>query len=319
VSGRGLSREGQIAAAVFTVAALCWPVGPVRSAHLTAGRAWASARLTAHNARAGLDRSMGCDPLASLRSAGPPVVTPGSFMATIRSRGHLIAGVDLNTYHFGYLNPFNGQIEGFDIDMLRAIAAAIFGNPDKIKFVGITDDQRIPAVQSGKVDIVAHTMTINCARRRSVDFSTVYFDAHQRVLVPIDSRAQNIADLAGQKVCATAGSDSMARIIAAGAVGVPVPSWTDCLVLLQQGDVAAISTDDSILAGLTAQDPYTKIVGPPMSNEPYGLAISRQHPDFVRFVNAVLARMRADGQWAASYRRWIGGVAPHPPAARYQG
>jgi len=100
---------------------------------------------------------------------------------------------------------------------------------------------------------------------------------------------------------------------------VPVAYWTDCLVLLQQGDVTAISTDDSLLAGLAAQDPYTKIVGPPLADEPYGLAISKQHPDFVRFVNAVLARLRADGQWAASYRRWVGGRAPAPPPARYQG
>ena len=79
-----------------------------------------------------------------------------------------------------------------------------------------------------------------------------------------------------------------------------------------------ISTDDSILADLAAQDPYTKIVGPRLADEPYRLAISKQHPDFVRFVNAVLARLRADGQWAASYKHWVGGPVPAPPA-RYQG
>ena len=50
-------------------------------------------------------------------------------MAKIRARGYLIAGVDQSTYHFGFLNPLNGQIEGFDIDMIRAVANAIFGNP----------------------------------------------------------------------------------------------------------------------------------------------------------------------------------------------
>ena len=75
---------------------------------------------------------------------------------------------------------------------------------------------------------------------------------------------------------------------------------------------------DLILAGLAAQDPYTKIVGPQLTNEPYGLAISKQHPDFVRYVNAVLAQMRADGQWAATYRHWLGSPAPAPPSARYQ-
>ena len=81
--------------------------------------------------------------------------------------------------------------------------------------------------------------------------------------------------------------------------------------------MAAISTDDSILAGLTAQDPWTKIVGPRFSKEPYGLAISKQHADFVRFVNAVLQKLRTDGQWAASYTHWVGSPAPPPPAAHY--
>jgi len=246
-------------------------------------------------------------------------------MASIRARGYLIAGVDQSTYHFGYLNPFDGQIEGFDIDMLHAIAAAIFGNPDKIRFVAISDAERIPALQSGKVDIVAHTMTITCARLQLVDFSTVYFDAAQRVLVLKNSGVKGLADLDGHKICATSGSTSLALINSGldpadpvSAIPVAVPYWTDCLVLLQQGDVAAISTDDSILAGLAAQDPYTELIGPRLSNEPYGLAISKQHPDFVRFVNAVLATMRANGQWAGSYRRWIGTPVPPAPVAHYQ-
>ena len=242
-------------------------------------------------------------------------------MAKIRARGYLIAGVDQSTYHFGYLNPFDGQIEGFDIDMLHAVAAAIFGDPNKIRFIAISDAQRIAAVQSGEVDIVAHTMTITCARLQQVSFSTVYFQAAQRILVLRGSHIENVSDLYGRKVCATTGSTSLAYLEGpqVAATAVAVPYWTDCLVLLQQGSVAAISTDDSILAGLAAQDPYTVIVGPRLTSEPYGLAISKQHSDFVRFVNAVLARLRSDGQWAASYKRWIGGPVPAPPPARYLG
>lgn len=264
-------------------------------------------------------RAQACDPTASLRPTGPPVVSPGSYMAKIRARGYLIAGVDQSTYHFGYLSPLNGKIEGFDIDMVHAIADAIFGNPNKVIFKAISDAQRIPDVQSGAVDIVAHTMTITCDRLQLVDFSTVYFEAGQRVLVQTDSRAKSIADLGGQKVCATTGSTSIENIKAAPSHPIPVavPYWTDCLVELQQGQVAAISTDDSILAGLTAQDPWTKIIGPRFSQEPYGLAISEKNADFVRFVNAVLQKLRTDGQWAASYTRWVGTPAPPPPVAHY--
>ena len=95
---------------------------------------------------------------------------------------------------------------------------------------------------------------------------------------------------------------------------VQVPYWTDCLVLLQQDEVAAISTDDTILYGLEAQDPFTKVVGPELTEEPYGLAMSKQHPDFVRFVNAVLAQERSDGAWVASYHRWVGPQDTAPPS-----
>jgi len=261
-----------------------------------------------------------CDPKASsLSPAGPPQVTAGSFMAKIRARGYLIAGVDQSTYHFGFLNPLTGQIEGFDIDMIRAVAQAIFGDPSKVQFKAISDAQRIPDVKDGTVDIVAHTMTITCDRLKDIDFSSVYFDAHQRVLVLKNSSATSLDDLHGQKVCATSGSDSVARISARKAIPVQVPYWTDCLVLLQQGEVAAVSTDDSILDGLAAQDPWTKLVGPPLTDEPYGLAISKQHPEFVRFVNGVLQQLRTNGQWAASYRHWIGPQVPSVPQAQYAG
>ena len=177
-------------------------------------------------------------------------------------------------------------------------------------FKAISDAQRIPDITNGTVDIVAHTMTITCDRLKTVDFSSVYFEAAQRVLVLKNSKATSLDDLHGQKVCATSGSDSVDRIRQHQAIAVQVPYWTDCLVLLQQGDVAAISTDDSILDGLAAQDPWTKIIGPPLTDEPYGLAISKQHPEFVRFVNAVLQQLRTDGQWKASYRA----LARHPGA-----
>ena len=262
-----------------------------------------------------------CGPAASsLQPTGPPQVTPGSFMATIRARHYLIAGVSESTYPFGFFNPLHGRPEGFEIDIVHAIAKAIFGNPNQVEFKAISDAQRSPDVQSGTVDIVAHTMTILCQRLRYVDFSSVYFNAGAQVLVRKNSRAKNLADLGGQKVCATAGSDSIAHIEAARPRPIPVvkTNFIDCLVLLQQGDVAAISTDNNILRGLKAQDPWTKIIGRPFTSEPYGLAISQQHPGFVRFVNAVLQQMRTDGQWADDYRDWVGHSVPAPPRARYK-
>ncbi len=299
---------------LLTAALVAWSLPG--SAAVTAPRAQHLAGLAA---RATTAVTATCNPYASsLRPSGPPQVTAGSFMAGIRDRGYLIAGVDQNAYPFGFFNPLDGQTEGFDIDMIKAVAYAIFGNPNKVRYVAISDAQRIPYLRHGAVDIVAYTMTILCSRLKSIAFSSVYFDAHQRVLVLKNSPARSLADLRGQKVCATNGADSLTAIAKAGAIPKLVQYWTDCLVLLQQGDVAAISTDDSILTGLQHQDPWTKLVGPRLEDEPYGLAISLQHPDFVRFVNAVLEQMRTDGKWAASYARWIKTTVPAPPPVEYR-
>ncbi len=291
----------------------------------TAGTPTAAAATPSASASASAAAAGSCNPYASLTpQAGGAAVTSGSWAATVRSRGYLIAGVDQTNYHFGYLDSRTGQFEGFDIDMIKDVAAAIFGlSPDSpalaahVHFKAIDDAHRRSDIQDGTVDIVAYTYTVNCDRMKYLDYSSIYYDAKQRVLVDAPAAGGTAPDLAQlgaahQKVCATTGADSLKAIAAAHAVAVQVKYWSDCLVLLEEGQVAGISTDDSILHGMQAQDPDTVITGPALEDEPYGLAMSKAHPDFVRFVNAVLAADRANGQWAKSYRAWVSATGPLP-------
>ncbi|HEX6345547.1 glutamate ABC transporter substrate-binding protein [Umezawaea sp.] len=267
-----------------------------------------------------------CDATASLRPSGPlpqpGAMPPGSTMERIAARGRLIAGVDQNTYLMGFRNPESGAIEGFDVDMAREVAKAVFGDPNRIQFKVLTSDQRIPALEQGEVDVVVRTMTINCERAQKVAFSSVYYQAGQRVLAARGSGITGPDSLGGRKVCATKGSSSLANVanIASKPVVVAVANWTDCLVMLQQGQVDAVSTDDTILAGLAAQDPYTEMVGPQFTQEPYGMGIPKANEDFVRFVNGVLERIRSDGTWAGIHQRWLGALdrGAAPPAAKYR-
>jgi polar amino acid transport system substrate-binding protein len=267
------------------------------------------------------------DPKASTRPPAGPLPAPGnmpagSYMRTIQDRGRLIAGVSPDTLLFGSVNPFTGQFQGFDIDVVKEVSKAIFGDATHVEYHAVTNAQRIPDVQSAAVDLVAHTMTINCARRALVDFSSVYYDAGQKVLVRSDSTATKIDDLGGKKVCAPLGTTSIDNLakVSTHPIAYGVADETDCLVAFQQGVVDAISTDDTVLAGMAAQDPYAKIVGDRFTDEPYGLAINLAHPEFTQFVNAVLERMRADGTWTAIYGRWLSkfGPAPAPPPALYK-
>jgi polar amino acid transport system substrate-binding protein len=248
----------------------------------------------------------------------------GSTMARIALRGKLVVGVNQNTYNMGYRDPFTGQIDGFDIDLAHAVAKAIFGDPEAVQLRALNSEQRVPALRDGQVDLVVQTMSITCDRLREVSFSTVYYEAQQQVLVRKNSGFRGMDDLGGRKVCANRGSTSIRNIAAARSrpVTMTVSDWTDCLVMLQQGQVDAISTDDVILAGMASQDRFTEIVGPSIAKEPYGMAVPRTDEDFLRFVNGVLERVRSDGTWAASYRRWldalIPGPAPAPPTPRYK-
>jgi polar amino acid transport system substrate-binding protein len=138
--------------------------------------------------------------------------------------------------------------------------------------------------------------------------------------VRTDSRARGIADLNGKRMCAAKGSTNIdnlknyPKVITVG-----VDDISDCMVLFQQGAVDSVTGDDTVLAGFVAQDPYAKVVGPPITSEPYGLGIAKTHPEFVQFVNSVLEDVRANGTWRQWYVKWLKPTvpAPEPPPAKY--
>jgi polar amino acid transport system substrate-binding protein len=261
-----------------------------------------------------------CDPTASLRPFTNPADADAA-VANIRARGRLIVGLDIGSNLFSFRDPISGEITGFDVDIAGEVARDIFGNPSQVEYRILSSEERVTALEKSEVDIVAKTMTITCERRKRVNFSTVYLDAYQRILASRDSPITKPSDLSGKRVCVARGTTSLQRIreIAPPPILVEVVNWADCLVTLQQRQVDAISTDDSILAGLVSQDPYLHLVGSNMGTQPYGIGIKLDDTGLVRFVNGTLERIRRDGTWNALYRKWLTvlGPAPPPPSPRY--
>ncbi|MGW7345111.1 glutamate ABC transporter substrate-binding protein [Streptomyces sp. NPDC054854] len=262
------------------------------------------------------------DPEASLR----PSTMDGPTIERIRKAGKLVAGVDQNSFKWGYRNP-DGHLVGFDIDLVKAIAKDILGNEDLVIYRAIPTSQRIPALQEGRVDVVVRTMTINCKRLEDVAFSTAYFEAGQQVLAPKGSPITGYdGSLNGRRICTAAGSTAEAALKsrAYGSVSVSVPNQLDCLVRLQLGEVDGIITDNALAAGQAAQDPSVQLVGAPFTREFYGVAMNKDASDLVRRVNKVLEDYRAGGDnspWATSYRDHFQNVLPKvasPPAPKYR-
>ncbi|MFC7936145.1 glutamate ABC transporter substrate-binding protein [Streptomyces sp. NPDC057387] len=248
----------------------------------------------------------------------------GPTIDEIRSREgekrKLIVGVDQNSFRWGYRDPNSGgdaELEGFDIDLAHRIAEDILGDADAVQFKAIPTDQRVPAIQDGRVDMVVRTMTINCDRLEDVAFSAPYFRTGQQVLAPKSSKITGYdGTLAGKEICTAAGSTALSTLERDRADGTlpegvdlrtTVPNQLDCLVRLQLGEVDAVVTDGALAASQAAQDPTVELKGDAFTTEYYGVAMKKDADDLVRRVNRVLEQWRADrtGGWQHSYDRWL--------------
>ncbi|MGV9554788.1 glutamate ABC transporter substrate-binding protein [Streptomyces sp. NPDC003401] len=267
-----------------------------------------------------------------------PSAADGPTIAAIKARTgekrKLIVGVDQNSYRWGYRDPNNtgAALEGFDIDLVRRIAEDVLGDRDAVQFKAIPTNQRIPAVQEGRVDMVVRTMTITCDRIEDVAFSAPYFRTGQQVLAPKTSTVTGYdGTLAGKRICTAAGSTANTRLtddVKAGRlpattdVSTTVPNQLDCLVRLQLGEVDAVVTDGALAASQAAQDPTVELKGAAFTTEYYGVAMNEDADDLVRRVNQILVAYRANG-WRQSYAAWLSatlGTDPAtsvPPAPQY--
>src|ERR687895_1422834 len=197
---------------------------------------------------------------------------PDTTMGRIQEAGEIKIGVKYDVPPFGFQNPQSGDIEGFDVDLGRAVAEALGVEPN---FIEAISDNRIPFLQDGTVDLVLSTMTINAERDQEIDFSEPYYIARGRILVPQDSDITGIDSLAGRKVCTALGStyEETLKKQAPKAKLRLVDSYSECLELLQNGAVDAVSTDDVILTGMIIQDDPLEMVGDRLTTEPYGVGI----------------------------------------------
>ncbi|WP_280717837.1 glutamate ABC transporter substrate-binding protein [Kitasatospora sp. MAP5-34] len=247
----------------------------------------------------------GCD----MRSLPPSTYEGGPKVQEIKKRGTLIVGVDQNSYHWGFRNPQTGRIEGFDIDLARAVAKSILGDPEKVTFKTVPTAKRIDAVKNGQVDLITRTMTITCDRLTQISFSAPYFASGQRLVVPKAAKVTSVAQgLKGKRACVADQSSSQTELarISRGAASVKVvENQLDCLVLMQLGQVDATLTDDVLAAAQTSQDPTTELAGETIAPAFMGIAMKKEDTDLVARVNQVLADYRAGGGWQDSYNHWL--------------
>src|SRR5690606_30788665 len=184
-----------------------------------------------------------------------------------------------------------------------------------------------PFIESGTVDIVVATYTINDARKEVVSFAGPYYIAGQDILVPAGNPEgidgpEWFADNPDATVCTVSGSTSLENIKEYTDNILEAAGYSDCLEPIRNGDAVALTTDNVILSGLAAQNEGEfELVNNPFTEEPYGISLAKDDVEFRMWINDVLEASYDNGDWAAAWDATIGDVLnrPEPPQVdRYE-
>ena len=238
----------------------------------------------------------------------------GTTMAELNEAGKITIGTKFDQPLFGQVDA-NGDPQGFDVEIGKIIAAKLGIPEDGITWTETQSANREPFIQSGEVDIVVATYTINDKRKEVISFAGPYYNAGQDLLV-LAGNPENIEgpeDLEGKAVCTVSGSTSEANIAEYTTSVTALGGYADCLEPLRSGAVVALTTDNVILAGLAeANDPEFEVVGNQFTEEPYGIGLTKDDTEFRNWINDVLEEAFEDGSWADAFERTAGSVLPVP-------
>ncbi len=220
-------------------------------------------------------------------------------------------GVKADTKLFGYYNIAEGEIQGFDVDIAKALTDEITNGTGTAEFVEVTSKTRVQLLLNGNIDAIIATMTITPEREEVVDFTDSYFDAGQSLLVPKDSEIEHVDDLTSEHtIIAVKGSTSAQNIreLKPEVNIVELENYSEGFIALQSGQGDALTTDNAILMGMAADNDDYRLIGENFTEEPYGIAISPDQPEFLALVNEALDTIKENGVYDEIYNKWFGDI-----------
>jgi polar amino acid transport system substrate-binding protein/glutamine transport system substrate-binding protein len=199
----------------------------------------------------------------------------------------------------------NGQVVGFDIDMMKAIAKKenLKLNIKTMPFEGL-----IPALQSGQLNAAVAGMTIKTSRMKGTDFSNAYYKSGLSILVKKDSKISGIKDLKGHLVATKKGTSSVDYLKDHGITKIKqFQNINDAYQTLESGGADAVLFDNPVNINFKAKRDNVKIVGGLLTGEYYGIAVSKKNPDLLKKVNDGLAKIKKDGTYKKLFDKWLDG------------
>jgi polar amino acid transport system substrate-binding protein len=228
----------------------------------------------------------------------------------VRRRGRILLGVSDGSPPFSWRPPHESKSIGYDVELAERVASRL---GLEVEQVTLRNQDRIPFLQDGKVDLVAVGMSITPERARHIDFSHAYLDSPHQIVVRRDRGLNSLHQLAGRKLALNKGASVEDEIRAE----VPTVTFAHfdnydaCFAAVKDGRVDGFLSDRLLLLNLANREPqpqdYTLLsdyVGPRIC----GFGMPRQQARFRDAVNQALLDLEASGEAAAVFARWFPGV-----------
>lgn len=220
-------------------------------------------------------------------------------------------GTDATYAPFGFKEKNTGKLDGFDIDIITAIAKE---EGAEVDIQNLNFDALLPALQSNTLDIAISDMTISEERAKSVDFSNPYYIAGSGLVVNTDNtNITSFKDLEGKRIGVSIGSTGAE--IAGKIPNADVRQFNliiDAFLELQNRGVDVVINDTPVNEFYVANKGrgIAKVVGEDYDAAPLGIAVKKGNIELLDKINSGLAKIKENGKYREIYKKWFGKEPP---------
>ncbi|MGF6923625.1 transporter substrate-binding domain-containing protein [Paraburkholderia sp. 40] len=257
---------------------------------------------------AGLLAITGCTKVAT---PGQSAAASPSTLQAVLQRGTLRVGDCLTFAPFGFYNK-DGQPDGYDVDLAKELAKQM---GVKLEVVNTTSANRIPNLQTSKVDVVFCNFTRNLERAKVIEFTTPYVVASEALLVRKNSGVQSIKDMGGRTIATVKGSTNGDEV---RSLNIPIKiqeydSSQAAILAVKQGQADAMIEDNNFLAYQAKLDPELAVTNEalvPLEYNAFGVKAGDQ--EWLTYLNLFLFNVNASKLNAQLYNKWFGTDPRYP-------
>jgi len=231
----------------------------------------------------------------------------------IVKRGKLLVAIDISAPPFGIQND-KMQPDGADVDVARLLAKDL---GVELEVVPVTSANRIPYLQTKRVDLTMSTFSITPERAKAVNFSTPYGAIDAVIFAPQNVAIKDAKDLVGKKIAVTRGTTNETDLVALAPQGTQILRFDDeaaSMAALATGQADAYASGETIARALIPRYPDKKFESKfVMRRSFYGVGVRRGEPDLLRWVDTAIWFHNNNGDLGRVYEHWLGVKLPALP------